>query len=372
MPAPFDARLAALRADMAAAGIDLFLADQAELIAWLTGYMGSETMYRACLVPTAGDPWIVLRALDAAPCEAVSWVADLETYPDTADALAEVVRTIRARGHGTAAIGIDDMSYAMTAARRDRLAVALPEARWIARTGLGDRIRAVKDETEIAFLRRAAAIADRTVAAVHAEAAPGITSRKAAAIAAATYLLEGADDGQVGRIAAGRGGTGFLHAELDDTPLQPGDVLHVEVVPRVRHYSARLMRPIVIGPPSPGQATLAARLIALQDAQIAAMTGGTPAREADAVLRAAMLAEGLRDDYTNATGYMLGLYGRTPRSSDFSHAILPTAEWRLDSGMVFHMYTSARGLAFSETVLVTGTGGERLTRSPRELLATPA
>lgn len=371
MPAPFDARLAALRADMAAAGIGLFVADQAELIAWITGYMGSETMYRACLVPAEGDPWIVLRALDAAPCRTASWVADVETYPDTADALAEVARTIRDRGHAAAAIGIDDMSYAMTASRRDRLAAALPEARWIARTGLGDRIRAVKDETEIALLRRAAAIADRAMAAVHAEAGPGITPRKAAALAASTYLLEGADDGQVGRIAAGRGGMDFLHAELDDTALAPGDVLHVEVVPRVRHYSARLMRPIVIGPPSQAQAALAARLIALQDAQIAAMKDGTPAREADAVLREAAVAEGLRDDYTNATGYMLGLYGRTPRASDFSHAILPTAAWRLARGMVFHMYTSAQGLAVSETVLVTDTGGERLTRAPRELLATP-
>ena len=36
--------------------------------------------------------------------------------------------------------------------------------------------------------------------------------------------------------------------------------------------------------------------------------------------------------------------------------------------MVFHMYASAGGIAFSETVLVTETGGERLTKSPREIL----
>ena len=30
-------------------------------------------------------------------------------------------------------------------------------------------------------------------------------------------------------------------------------------------------------------------------------------------------AEGIRDRYDNVTGYMLGIYGRTPRSSDFSH-----------------------------------------------------
>jgi hypothetical protein len=36
--------------------------------------------------------------------------------------------------------------------------------------------------------------------------------------------------------------------------------------------------------------------------------------------------------------------------------------------MVFHMYTVAKGLAFSETFLVTDTAGERLTRAQRSIL----
>ena len=36
--------------------------------------------------------------------------------------------------------------------------------------------------------------------------------------------------------------------------------------------------------------------------------------------------------------------------------------------MVFHMYMNARGMAFSETILITATGHERLTQVSRELL----
>jgi Xaa-Pro aminopeptidase len=39
----------------------------------------------------------------------------------------------------------------------------------------------------------------------------------------------------------------------------------------------------------------------------------------------------------------------------------------LESGMTFHMYVSANGIAFSETVLMTDNGVELLTRSPRRL-----
>ncbi|TWH98721.1 Xaa-Pro dipeptidase [Bradyrhizobium daqingense] len=70
-----------------------------------------------------------------------------------------------------------------------------------------------------------------------------------------------------------------------------------------------------------------------------------------------MLADGLRSDYLNITGYSLGCYpAHTPRTSDFSRVFLPTADWTLEEGMVFHMYVSADGIAISETVLVTEAG----------------
>ncbi|WP_246710088.1 hypothetical protein [Rhizobium leguminosarum] len=36
---------------MASAGVDLLLVDSGELLAWLTGYTVSETMYRAAFLP---------------------------------------------------------------------------------------------------------------------------------------------------------------------------------------------------------------------------------------------------------------------------------------------------------------------------------
>ncbi|MDE0457011.1 MAG: hypothetical protein OXI15_06940 [Chromatiales bacterium] len=87
-----------------------------------------------------------------------------------------------------------------------------------------------------------------------------------------------------------------------------------------------------------------------------------------AVLRDALVRERIRERYDNVTGWMLGIYERTPRSSDFSHTFLPTSDWPLRAGMVFHMYTSADGIGVSETVLVTANGGERLTRTPRCML----
>ena len=109
-------------------------------------------------------------------------------------------------------------------------------------------------------------------------------------------------------------------------------------------------------------------LIELQDRQIAAMRPGALGRDVDAILREGVVAAGLRKRYENNTGYTLGYYfEQAPRTSDFTRVFTPRADWHLEPGMVFHMYTSAKGLAFSETVLVNEDGPERLTRLGREL-----
>jgi Xaa-Pro dipeptidase len=128
------------------------------------------------------------------------------------------------------------------------------------------------------------------------------------------------------------------------------------------------MRPIMVGTPSALLQATAKALVALQDRQIAAMKPGAVARDVDAVMRLGALQAGLRPTYENVTAYTLGLYTRTPRTSDFSRVFLPTSDWALEEGMVFHLYATAQGLAFSETVAVGKNGGVRLTNSRRDIL----
>lgn len=364
----FAGRVAKARASMAEVGAELLLVDHAELLAWLAGYTVSETMYRAAFLPREGEPWFVLRELDAGPCRDACWFSDIVGFPDTAEPQQVMAQEIRRRGFERAAIGADHASYGFTAATREHFAALLPEARFVDLPRASDLLRAVKSPAEITLIAQAAAIADTAMAAIAAKAQPGLSPRVAAAIAAACFLENGADTGETGPILPGVGDHEFLHGVMTGQPLADGDILHVELIPKVRNYGARLMRPVLIGADRRGLAPLAARLVALQDRQFAAMRPGALACEVDAVLREAVLAEGLRAVYDNVTGYTLGLYGRTPRTSDFSRVFLPNARWRLEEGMVFHMYVSAAGLGFSETIVVEAGGSRRLTAAPRKLL----
>lgn len=365
----FEARVGKAQAIMAQTGVDLMLVDQAELLAWLTGFTVSETMYRAAFLPLAGEPWFVLRELDAEPCRRAVWFDDIVGFPDTADPHIVIAESLRTRGYDAARVGLDHDSYGFTAARLRRLVSLLPQVTFVDLADLSGTLRSLKSPAEIAILSQAAAIADATMMALCAIACPGLSARKAATLAAASFLERGADTGETGPIVPGIGNHEFLHGVMTSDSLGDGDILHVELVPKVRNYSARLMRPILIGQDRLGRQVISERLVVLQDRQIAAMKPGEMAHDIDAILRDAVLAESLRPRYDNVSGYTLGLYGRTPRSSDFSRTFLPNAQWRLEEGMVFHMYVSAQGLGFSETVVVTSAGGRRLTQTPRRMLS---
>lgn len=368
IPAEYAWRVERARALMAQGDCELMILDSGESLAWISGYTVSETMYRAVFLPREGAPWFVLRALDEAPCREGGWITDVVGYPDTAPPEKFMAQELRRRGFENAQIGVDYNSISFNPARAEEFATALPQARFVNLMGATDSLRWVKSASEIAQIAKAAAIADSDMAQVAAAACPGFTTREAAAIAAAAFLREGADTGETGPIVRGSGSHEFLHGLFRTDELAPGDILHVELIPRVAHYGARIMRPILIGAPTARQQEVAEELIRLQDAQIAAMKPGAIASEVDRIVRQGVLDAGLRAEYANVTAYTLGLYIRTPRSSDFSRVFLPDQHWALEEEMVFHVYTTAEGLGFSETVMVTPDGGRRLTQTPRRLL----
>lgn len=366
-PSEFAARIARLRDVMRARGAAAMLIDENESLAYYTGYETSLSFWRACIVPLDGPPAMVLRRLDAAPFLERAWFTDHHGFADTDDAVESVAAMLHARGLGRAAIGLDYGSHAMSVDIFRRLQTALPDARFIDMTGVPWEQRLIKSPAEIARIARAASIADHTMQDIVGMVRPGMSEREVAAFAARRYLELGAEPGHVGPITSGSGWD-HLHGHLHDRPLQRGDILHMELVPRFDGYSGRLMRCVAIGGATPEQQAVSDRLVALQDAQIAAMRPGAAARDVDRILRQGVLEAGLRDTYENITGYTIGYYSKQPlRSSDFTRIFHPEAGWRLEAGMVFHMYASARGIAYSETVHVTPDGPERLTRTDRRL-----
>jgi Xaa-Pro aminopeptidase len=362
-------RMDVVRKNMRDRGVDVLLVDEAESLMYLTGWGTSASMYQVCVVPLDHEPIMLLRRLDEPAFLEGTWLSDHVAFADWEDPIAVLARTLDDRGWSSKRLGVDLASHYLPVRRFEAIKAALPAARCVDFSGVLWEARLRKSPHEIAYLRQAAKIADTAMLEAIAAVGEGRSEREAAAVAARAFVAAGADHGQVGPITSGAR-SGSLHGRLRNHRLAPGEIVHMEITPRVHGYSARLMRPTVVGRPSADQIDTARRLIEVQDQQIAAMKPGVISRDIDHACRAGVLAAGMRALYDNITGYTLGYYADWgPRASDFTRIFLPTSEWVLESGMVFHMYTSARGMAFSETVLVTENGAERLTRCERKLFA---
>jgi Xaa-Pro aminopeptidase len=363
----FRQRTAAVQRAMAERGIDLLILDQSEKCYYLLGYSIAETFYRACLVPATGEPVMVLRKMDVGPCEERTWIDGVIGFDDWDDPIEVIARVVGDKGWPVATIGVEKMSYNLPAGRYEALCAAFAGSRMCDFPDVLDALMWRKSPSEIACLARACEITDATFRYLVDNLAPGLSSRDLAAMAAERSIRLGADSGPIGRITVANDDR-HLHANLKTDPIEPGNVVHIELVPKYEGYSARIMRPVLLGGPDPERAAKAERIVAVQDRQLAAMRPGVAASDIDAIIRDGLKAEGLKESYSNISGYTLGYYALYPcRASDFSRVFSPRDQWLLQSGMAFHMYTSVDGLAFSETVVITETGMERLTKTERRM-----
>lgn len=362
------ARVERLRSALRALRLDVLLIDDCEAMAYYFNYDVSVSFYRAGFIPVQADAFFVLRSLDVAPLSERASMKDIVGYPDWKDPVTAIAETIGHRGYERARIGIDLTSHALTVQTFEALKRELPQVEFVDVDGLPWKMRKLKSKPEIETLRKGAAINDAVMQEIVTEAEPGLTEREALRMVVEATLRHGAD-GASPVVTVGKGWD-CLHGHVHDNALQEGDVLHLELIPRVSGYTSRLMRCVVLGDIPPGLDALSRKMIGLQDKQIAAMNPGAIAKDVDRIMRQGALDAGIRQDYTNITGYTLGYYShRMMRASDFTWAFLPNSEWVLEEGMVFHMYTSGGGIAISDTVLVGPNGGERLGKVERRLFS---
>ncbi|MFT4063872.1 M24 family metallopeptidase [Paraburkholderia sp.] len=363
----YRSRLAATQSELASRELDCGILDEPEMMGWLSGYTTTENLWRACVVPVVGEPFLLVRKLDMAPAIERNWFSNVVGFIDWEDPLALLVESLRANGIKHARIGVDFQSHSFTVARMNALREMLPDSEICDLERSVWDLRRCKSAEEIALMRRASGLVDQVLERTVAAIGEGVLPRTVAAEAAAQVYKLGFDDGFIGPITVATGWDS-LHGFLPERALQKGDIVHIELLPRLRGYSARIMRCAVVGGASEEQRRITTELAEIQDRQIDAMRPGAIASHVDAIVRHGVLQAGLRTTYENITGYTLGLTPiTTQRTSDLHRCLTPKAQWRLEEGMILHAYTSAGGIALSETVVVTNKGGERLTQTPRIL-----
>lgn len=369
-PDEYEIRLANVRAQMAAQGLDGLLvvgnAEDSASLAYLANYrphFGTTVL----LAPLDGEPVVVSNAiLHGEPMHSMLWDVifdDLLPAPAHPGALPTLLAVaVVERGLSDGKIGLASpasMPLSIGLALRDLLPGVTFEDGTMAVLGP----RAIKSEREIEYFRQACRITRRALEAGIDACLPGTTEREVANVIQATLMASGSE--QIGFDTAVSSGprAGLKHAAPTSRQIAAGDMVFLDTGAVVGGYHADLSRTLAVaGAGSDEQAMLDAALEMFREC-LRVIRPGAPVRDLYRAAERVARRAGFSADYMpNGLGHGLGL-------SLFEMPFLgPTDESLLEAGMVFALepmlvrYNLGTAV-IEESVLVTPDGVEVLSGS---------
>ncbi len=370
--AEFESRIVAARKALAAERLDALLLFAQESLYYLTGFDTSGFVFfqSAVLTRDEGPITLLTRRPDLEQARRTSIIEDIRLWYDTEgnDPSRELFEILAEKGLKGARIGVELRTFGLTADKyelvRKRLEgwCELVDASHVVRT-----LRLVKSPAEIAYVRRAAELADQSLEAMLATARPGAFEGDIAAAGAVPILSGGGDPPPSGPVLGSgdralliRSATGFRH-------LDPIDQLTLEFAGSYRHYCACLMRTVAIGKGNPAQREMFDVTREALEAMTRAARPGRPLGEIDDAHRRVYDAAGYGHARMSACGYSLGALYR-PTWMDVPPMLYSGNTTPAASGMVLFLHAilidASKNLAMSlgHTIVLTSTGAEVLSR----------
>jgi Xaa-Pro dipeptidase len=254
-----------------------------------------------------------------------------------------------------------------------RLASRIADLGLSDRTAMMDRLLMKKMDCEIAAIRAAASVADEGYQVFRNAARQGRADYELVAEVEAFFRARGIDDNFMIIGVGGKEVRGM--APPMGKKLKPGDLVTTELTPCVNGYYIQICRTLVIGEPSSEQH---AAFAVFHDALVAGIAAVRPgvtaadiARAENEIFRAHGLGEYVTDAYTRVRGHGLGLFVDT-KPHILENVTTPIEE---NMTMIVHpnTYHPAVGyLVLGDAVIVTKTGADVLTQTPRELFSVTA
>jgi Xaa-Pro dipeptidase len=371
----YRSRCQRLRERMGEASLDVMLVHQPPSVFYFSGNENLHVYDNECvIVPRDGEVSLLVPRADLSRARLTSWVRRIETFPPGGEAGQVLARMLTDQGLQRARIGIEKRAAraaCLSVHTYETLRATLPQADFVDASGLPEQVKLIKSPAEIAHLRKAAAFTDAGIRAALGAAAEGRTDNDVAAAAYHAMMSAGSEFLSIPAIVNAGAYTGISHSTHKRHRLRRGDVLFLELGGCYERYSSPCMRSASIGPPTDDARRLADGCLAALDAMHAMMRPGVTFDEVTQAGARGVARAGTGIDWGGDYGYPVGA-GFPPHWGDYTCRIRTGMSTVLQPGMVFHQPIALRipgrlGVAFSETVLITETGCEALTTTPRTL-----
>lgn len=360
-------RLDRVRAAMRAEGVDVLLLSVGPDLPWLIGYEAMPLERLTMLVvPRDGDATLVVPRLEAPRVVERPGVFATRAFEEAEDPIRLVAEL--AGPAGTVAVG--DRTWARFVVD---LQAAMGGAGWRRAGTVTGPLRAVKDATEVAALRRASAAADRVAAQLQAGeiALVGRTEADVSAEIGRRLVDEGHQRVNFAIVASGPNAAS-PHHDADERVIRPGEVVLCDFGGTMAAeggagYCSDITRCVAVGEPSAEVEEAYAVLLEAQQAAVAAATVGTSCEAVDATARRIIDDAGYGDRFFHRTGHGIGVEEHEDPYvvAGNTTALVPGHAFSVEPGI----YTAgAWGLRLEDIVVAAVDGPEPLNTADHALV----
>lgn len=231
-----------------------------------------------------------------------------------------------------------------------------------------DGLRMVKDENEVAAIKKAVEIADRGFENILSFIKPGMSERAVALELEYQMRKLGAQKIAFDTIIASGKRGALPHGRASDKIIEHGDLVTMDFGAVYQGYHSDITRTICMGIATPKQREIYEIVLAAQLAGVQAVSPGKTGKEVDAVSRKVIIDAGFGDYFGHGLGHSLGLnIHEDPRLSPGNTQIILTENMlvTVEPGIYLPEWG---GVRIEDTVMVNAAGCEILTSSSKKLI----
>jgi Xaa-Pro dipeptidase len=359
-------RVAALQAEMVKEGLDAVVFADRENLIYYAGTTDIECM--AAVIPAAGDPILCCLWLDAPYVRERSGCAHLLAYRYPASTIGQtIVAAMQELGLSAPRVGFH--KYFVEFAVFDALRQAFPGMDFCPAMGLTYRVRAVKDDDELALIAKACSFLSVGMAAAVEAVRPGTT--EVAVLAEADYAMRKAgSEGATFRMQVLTHAKQLLaHPYAADVTIEADQPVVIHLGASCQGYAAKMCRTVALGRIPKETRRIHQVLATAQDIAVAALRPGVVAADVYAAAHAYVEEEGYGNAFLDHIGYGVGI-----RQSEFHPIIGKGVDHRIEANMVVDLLLptilkpKVGGPRLTDMIRVGAAGGLFMTDFPRALI----
>ncbi|MDO5374714.1 MAG: aminopeptidase P family protein [Staphylococcus rostri] len=230
-----------------------------------------------------------------------------------------------------------------------------------------EHIRMVKDETEIAYIQKAADIVDQAYEYILTIAKPGMTEKELKAHLESKMLHLGADDTSFDTIVASGHRGALPHGVASDKVIESGDMVTLDFGAYYKGYASDITRTFAVGQPSDEMIKIYETVLKAQKTAVSRIQAGMSGKEIDQVARDIIAEAGYGENFGHSLGHGIGLdIHELPMLSPKSSYILkPNHIVTIEPGIYVN---GLGGVRIEDDILIQENGCQCFTNSTKDLI----